>query len=116
MTEKLPEAKEVVVKLSLEDAEKCLQYIPKSLKEARKKIEEAIEHTNFWNFLRNCEYLKFKRADFHLTGLMNPAWHLYCTHPENKSNPKKLYVDLPEEEKKEVTGPCNRISCPIYKG
>ena len=70
----------------------------------------------FWNFLRRCDYLEFIRADFHLTGLGRPGWRLYCKHPENKKGRDKLYIeDLPEEVKDQITGPCGKESCPIYK-
>lgn len=112
----LPEAKEITVKLELGDAEECLKYLPSNLERVRSKVEEAIEHVDFWNFLRSCEYLEFARADFHLTGLMTPGWHLYCKHPENKSGAERLYIQgLLEEVKDKITGACDRENCPIYE-
>ncbi|MFZ6016424.1 MAG: hypothetical protein ACOYU0_02190 [Nitrospirota bacterium] len=128
--EKLPESKEITVKLDLNEAKECLKYFPSNLERVRREIEEAIEDINFWNFLRNCEYLEFTQADFHLTGLMTPGWHLYCKHFENKSKienyfqdlaeeirekmKETYFQDLPEEVKNKITGTCNRENCPIY--
>lgn len=110
----LPEAKEITVKLELRDAKECLKHLPSSLERARSKIEEAIEHVDFWNFSRNCEYLEFERADFHLTGLMTPAWHKYCNHLRNKGGPERLYLQgLSEEVRDKITGACCRENCPI---
>ena len=94
--ETLPEAKKIRIELELEEAKECLKYLPHVLEEVRSKILEAIEDSKFWNFLRNCEYLEAVRADFHLTGLLNPpAWSLYCKHPENKKTALKFmqFVD-----------------------
>ncbi len=114
---RLPEAKEITVKLRLNEAKECLRYLPKGLESVRGKIEEAIEYANFWNFLRDCEHLEAVRANFHLTGLLNPpAWILYCKHPENKGERRKLYVKgVSEDVKGKMTGTCDRESCPIYR-
>jgi hypothetical protein len=113
---KLPEAKKITIELELSDAKECLNYLPSNLKVVRSKIEEALENVNFWNFLRNCEYLEFERADFHFTGLMTPAWHLYCKHPENKMGTERLYIiGLSKEVKDKISGRCDRENCPIYK-
>ncbi|KPV63600.1 MAG: hypothetical protein AOA66_0732 [Candidatus Bathyarchaeota archaeon BA2] len=117
--EKLPEAKKITTKLDLDEAKECLRYLPETLEKVRGKIREAIEHVDFWNFLRNCEYLEAVRADFHFTGLLNPpAWSLYCKHPENKRpcEKEKLRIeDLPEEVIDKITGPCDKQNCPIYE-
>ncbi|MBO3800433.1 MAG: hypothetical protein FGF52_05205 [Candidatus Brockarchaeota archaeon] len=84
---KLPEAKEVSITLGVDEARELLGYIPDNLQKVESKVEEAIKNADFWNFLRDCEYLEAVQADFHLTGLLNPpAWNLYCKHPENRKH------------------------------
>lgn len=112
----LPEAKEITVKFELGDAEECLKYIPPNLERARNKIIEALERARFWNYLRDCEHLEFTRADFHLTGLMTPAWHLYCKHPENKGGIEKVrIIGLSTEVRHKITGRCSKENCPLYE-
>ncbi|MBT9165154.1 MAG: hypothetical protein DDT22_01217 [candidate division WS2 bacterium] len=126
MKGKLPESKEITIKIDLEDAKECLKYLPPSLERVKNEIEKAIGNVNFWNFLRDCEHLEFSVADFHLTGLGKPGWHLYCKHPEHSSKERylkdlpeeirKLYRgDLPEDVRDKITGACNLEICPIYK-
>jgi hypothetical protein len=114
--ERLPKAKEVTIKISLTEAEKCLKLLPEDLEKVRKEIGEAVRRVNFWNFLRNCRYLEAVRADFHLTGLLNPpVWSLFCKHKKNKGGKERLYLgNLPEKVRKDITGPCDEESCPIY--
>jgi len=116
--QKLPQAEEVTLKLEIDEAKECLKFLPSNLEGVKTKLEEAIKHAYFWNFLRDCHYLQSFKADFHLTGLFNPpAWSLYCTHPENKGGAKRLYLgDISEEKRNKVTGSCDRDNCPIYKG
>ncbi|KPV64999.1 MAG: hypothetical protein AOA65_0598 [Candidatus Bathyarchaeota archaeon BA1] len=100
----LPEAKEITIKLDLDEARECLRYLPRDLERVRGKIEEAIKHLDFWNFLRSCEYLEAVMADFHFTGLLNPpAWSLYCKHPENKGGRQRLRIEVEDE----ITGACD---------
>jgi hypothetical protein len=114
--ETLPEANEVTVKLKLNDAKECLKYLPSNLERVRSEIEKSIEHANFWNFLRYCEYLEYATADFHFMGLMTPAWHLYCKHPENKEGTERLHIEgLPKKVKDKITGACNIENCPLYR-
>jgi len=115
--QKLPEAKEVTLKLGLDEAKECLKYLPSNLGGMKTKLEEAIKHANFWNFLRDCQYLETVKADFHFTGLFNrPAWSLYCTHPENKGGTRGLYLgDVSEKIRGKVIGSCDRDNCPIYE-
>jgi len=115
--ERLPKAKEITIKINLTDAEECLKLLPEGLEKVRKEIEEAVRRVNFWNFLRKCRYLETVRADFHLTGLLNPpAWSLFCKHRKNKRGKEGLYLgDLPKKVRKDITGPCDEESCPIYR-
>lgn len=116
--QKLPEAKEITLKLGLDEAEECLKCLPSNLEGVKTKLEEAIHYVHFWNFLRDCQYLQSVKADFHFTGLSNPpAWSLYCTHPENKGGTRGLYLgDVSEEIRDKVIGSCDRDNCSIYEG
>lgn len=116
--QKLPETKEVTLKLGLDEAKECLKYLPSNLGGIKTKLEEAIKHIDFWNFLKDCQCLETFRADFHLTGLLNPpAWTLYCKHPENKGGTRGLYLgNVSEKIRDKVTGSCHRENCPIYEG
>ncbi len=116
--EKLPEGKEITLKLRLNEARECLKHLPSILQGIKDKLEHTIKEIDFWNFLRDCQYLEAFQVDFHLTGLLNPpAWTLYCKHLENKGGADRLYLEeVPEETRNKITGSCNRDNCPIYKG
>lgn len=115
--QKIAEAKEVTLKLGLDEAKECLKYLPPN-GGIKTKLEEAIKDVDFWNFLKDCQCLEAFQADFHLTGLLNPpGWTLYCKHPENKGGTRRLDLgDVPEEIRDKVTGSCDRDNCPIYEG
>ncbi|MEM2781023.1 MAG: hypothetical protein QXG39_08895 [Candidatus Aenigmatarchaeota archaeon] len=116
--ERLPQAKEITIKIEMEEAKKCLKYLPENLERLKAEIEEAVKHAKFWNFLRNCKYLQAVRADFHLTGLLNPpGWTLYCKHPKNKKpyGKERAHIeDVSKAEREKIVGPCDQEYCPIY--
>src|SRR3989344_9423575 len=114
MEEKPQEAKKVEIEFMLSEVEKYLRLknFPKKL---HSELEKSLEHANFWNFLRDCNYLESVKADFHITGFGNPpAWHLYCKHPKNKCK-KPEYIEPGPKDKNKITGACDIKNCPIYK-
>lgn len=97
--QKIEKADSFKIEVCVQDGKDMLklQYLPTKV---RRSIRRMLKHNAFWNFSADCKYLKAKKADFHLTGALNPpGWFKNCRHEENR--------------KKTRLGECDEKVCPL---